>query len=533
MMSDESTKRERDENHNSSSLSEEDEFPETKKIKLEGASDEDTVLDLTNSAPPELDSGAYHNSFTEPTSLDEREDDNKCIADIQSKLKNNENDPSVLEDKVYVEEQPEALRNDESAFHSMEGRSTERIEDNLENIQEDSSLSQSQNKELNAEPNEPISLSNPNTIVEERGEISAQYVGKVIGKGGEMLRDLQARSGCRLDVDQNVPHGHPRILTYRGTRKKVDLAKQMVGIIVTLIHFIDRTNNLLQVATLCTPQGNETTLPLGSATRKDLAVPATAVGKIIGRSGEMVRELQSRSQAKIQVDHTAKGFKADTRLVSIVGTPEAVLKAEEMISFLVANPLLDAMKAIKMLVEDKMHRGGKWGSGPPYLNMPNQGQNMTPVDSSYNQQQPVAQHYGAPPFHTAGPSTGHGFVVPSQLQFGGYIERIQETEYFPAAKIYMGRIIGQKGVTINDLQKRSGCDIQINQDVPPGSDCIITIKGFRQSIEIAKQMLREIIEMGPDHPYAGGGGRKSNSMSFFGMSFLETNCLISRIYCYS
>jgi far upstream element-binding protein len=259
---------------------------------------------------------------------------------------------------------------------------------------------------------------------------------------------------------------------------------------------------------LCTPQGNETTLPLGSATRKDLAVPATAVGKIIGRSGEMVRELQSRSQAKIQVDHTAKGFKADTRLVSIVGTPEAVVKAEEMILFLVANPLLDAMKAIKMLVEDKMHRGGKWGSGPPYLNMPNQGQNMTPVDSSYNQQ-PIAQPYGAPPFHTTGPPTAPGFVVPPPLHFGGYIERAQETEYFPAAKIYMGRIIGQKGVTINDLQKRSGCDIQINQDVPPGSDCIITIKGFRQSIEMAKQMLREIIEMGPDHPYAGGGGRKS------------------------
>jgi KH domain len=79
-------------------------------------------------------------------------------------------------------------------------------------------------------PSVAATVTNPNSIVEERGEISAQYVGKVIGKGGEMLRDLQARSGCRLDVDQNVPHGNPRILTYRGTRKKVDLAKQMVRI---------------------------------------------------------------------------------------------------------------------------------------------------------------------------------------------------------------------------------------------------------------------------------------------------------------
>jgi hypothetical protein len=81
-----------------------------------------------------------------------------------------------------------------------------------------------------------------------------------------------------------------------------------------------------------------------------------------------------------------------------------------------------------------------------------------------------------------------------------------ESEIFPCSKMYMGRIIGQKGVTINDLQKRSGCDIQINQDVPVGHDCQITIKGNRQGIETAKKMLNDIIQMGVNHPYAGGGG---------------------------
>ena len=262
----------------------------------------------------------------------------------------------------------------------------------------------------------------------------------------------------------------------------------------------------MKVASLCTPQGNETTLPLGAATRKDLVVPASSVGKIIGRSGEMVRELQSRSLAKIQVDHTAKAYKSDTRMVSIVGTPEAVVKAEEMVLFLVANPLMDAMKAIRMLVDDKMLRGGRWGSGPPYPNMPNQGYNMTPVESAFNQQIPPQQYGG---YHQAGPPTALAYGIPPlQHGFGGYAERGPETEFFPASKLYMGRIIGQKGVTINDLQKRSGCDIQINQDVPPGQDCIITIKGSRQNIEMAKQMLREIIALGPNHPYAGGGGRK-------------------------
>ena len=38
----------------------------------------------------------------------------------------------------------------------------------------------------------------------------------------------------------------------------------------------------------------------------------------------------------------------------------------------------------------------------------------------------------------------------------------------------------------------------------PGQDCEITIKGSREGIETAKNMIKEIIEIGPQHPYAGG-----------------------------
>jgi len=82
----------------------------------------------------------------------------------------------------------------------------------------------------------------------------------------------------------------------------------------------------------------------------------------------------------------------------------------------------------------------------------------------------------------------------------------EEMEYFPCPKMYMGRVIGQRGVTINDLQRRSNTDIQINQDVPPGMDCQISLRGTREGIEAAKAMLREIIDSGPGHPYAGGHG---------------------------
>lgn len=354
-------------------------------------------------------------------------------------------------------------------------------------------------------------VTNPDAMVEERGNVAALYVGRVIGKGGEMIRDLQARSGCRIDVDQNVPQGQPRIITYRGTRRTVEDAKKMVTL-------------------LCQEDGNETLLPIGEAKRKQMSVPSSSIGKIIGRGGEMIRELQNRSQAKIQVDHSGNSQQSNMRSMTITGTSQAVLKAEEMVLFLVANPLMDATVSINMLVDDKGKNGGRWGSGPPYLSMPNHGQNMMPQGQQPPQQQHQPNPYGGggygqggppaggggypgypqqhqqPPPHLGGGAGHYGMPPTQQSHFG--MPGASEVEVFLSAKMYMGRIIGQKGMTINDVQKRSGCDIQVNQNVSPGQDCEITIKGSRQGIESVKQMLREIIEMGPNHPYAGGQGRK-------------------------
>ena len=313
--------------------------------------------------------------------------------------------------------------------------------------------------------------------IEEKDSISPLYVGRVIGKGGEMVRDLQARSGCRIDLDQTGPD---KIITYRGTRAKIDFAKSLVSI-------------------LCQPDGKPEDLPLGEAQRKIIFVPATVIGKIIGRGGEMIRALQNQSAAKIQVDHSGAGADPNQRQITVIGTPTSALKAEEMVNFIAANPQMDAMAGLQMLVRDKASSGAAWGTGPPYVNMPNGGVGMTQADQAY-----YGQAGGGPGAYGAAPGGyGAAAAMPPAAGPGGTV-----TDTVPAAKNYMGRIIGQKGVTINDLQRRSGCDIQINQDVAPGQDCIITITGPPGGVQTARQMLQEIIEMGANHPYAGGANRE-------------------------
>ncbi len=337
------------------------------------------------------------------------------------------------------------------------------------------------------------STSNPESaIVEERGEVPAIFIGRVIGKGGEMIRDLQARAGCRMDVDPSAGKpGSSRIIVYRGTRKTVDFAKRLVQM-------------------LCSENVSEADLPLGEAHRKLLVIPAHTVGKIIGRGGEMIRELQSRSQARIQVDHSGtSGIDPGQKQVTITGSEGAVLKGEEMVMFLVNNPMMDALQALNMLVEDKLHRGGTWGSGPPYPNLPNQGHNMQPPGGpsagfvgGYDQSPP--NNY--PPSYSPQQPGTVAAPMPNYMPNYGGPPGGPEMELFRAPRVYLGRIIGAKGVTINDLQRRSGCDIQINQDTPHGQDCEISIRGLRQGIEMVKQMIRDIIDIGPNHPYAGGAG---------------------------
>ena len=78
-----------------------------------------------------------------------------------------------------------------------------------------------------------------------------------------MIRDLQARSGARIEVGQDVTRGQTRGITYRGPRKNVVFAKHLVHLLLV--------------------QGvHENDLPLGEASQELFIIPSISVGKVIG-----------------------------------------------------------------------------------------------------------------------------------------------------------------------------------------------------------------------------------------------------------
>jgi rRNA processing protein Krr1/Pno1 len=65
----------------------------------------------------------------------------------------------------------------------------------------------------------------------------------------------------------------------------------------------------------------------------------------------------------------------------------------------------------------------------------------------------------------------------------------------PADKV--GIVIGSKGIIIQDIMRRSGCKIVVNQQVPPGEPSIIQITGKSFQIAEAKKLITAVILNGP------------------------------------
>ncbi|KAG5244170.1 far upstream element-binding protein [Salix suchowensis] len=76
----------------------------------------------------------------------------------------------------------------------------------------------------------------------------------------------------------------------------------------------------------------------GSGSSKKIEIPQGRVGVIIGKGGETIKYLQLQSGAKIQV---TRDMDADpnspTRMVELMGTPEQITKAEQLINDVLAE----------------------------------------------------------------------------------------------------------------------------------------------------------------------------------------------------
>ena len=146
-----------------------------------------------------------------------------------------------------------------------------------------------------------LELERESEIITRSVECPASMVGRVIGRGGETIKSLQATSGAHVAIDQSGAEGEPRFVTISGPRRCVDVASELV-------------ENLL----LGTGAAGGLLIVPGQITRS-VECPKERVGKIIGRGGETIRGIQMATGARLQIDQTRQPCQ-----VVMVGTDACV-----------------------------------------------------------------------------------------------------------------------------------------------------------------------------------------------------------------
>ncbi|XP_047221025.1 far upstream element-binding protein 2 isoform X1 [Girardinichthys multiradiatus] len=272
--------------------------------------------------------------------------------------------------------------------------------------------------------------------------IPAGKAGLIIGKGGETIKQLQERAGVKMILvqDGSQPPNIDKPLRIIGDPYKVQQAKEMVNeILRERDHsgFGDR---------------NEYGSRMGGG-GIDIAVPRQSVGVVIGRSGEMIKKIQSDAGVKIQ-------FKPDDgtgpeKIAHITGPPDQCQHAASIIT--------DLLQSIRAREE-----GGQ--GGPPGPGMP-----------------PGGRGRGGGQGNWGPPGEEMTFTIPAHK---------------------CGLVIGRGGENIKSINQQTGAFVEISRQMPPNGDPnykLFIIRGSPQQIDHAKQLIEEKIE-GPLCPVGGGPG---------------------------
>lgn len=221
-------------------------------------------------------------------------------------------------------------------------------------------------------------------------EIPSTLVGRIIGKGGETIRQLQNDSGAKVDIRKD----EPGIVRLGGSAECIARAKEMITDIIER----DRTQG---------PNNDAYGSRRPEKCEDVMEVPNAMMGRIIGRGGETIQKLQSDSGAKVDISKDQPGT------IRLSGSRDAISQARDMIMSLVEYGPQDKGKG-KGKSEDTMQ------------------------------------------------------VPPSMA----------------------GKIVGKGGETIMQIQQESGCKVDLKKEDLSGA---VRLCGSSDSIEKAKRFIKAVL----------------------------------------
>ncbi|KAI9664348.1 MAG: hypothetical protein M1831_002281 [Alyxoria varia] len=237
-------------------------------------------------------------------------------------------------------------------------------------------------------------------------------VGLIIGRHGETIRDLQDRSKCHVNiVGENRSVNGQRPVNLIGDSQSIEAATRAINEIVES-DTRGPPEPTPRAASYPPPPPQSGYSPYGAYPPPDMGrindfvnVPSEAVGMIIGKGGETIKDMQSTSGAKINVSPPAG---ADIeRHIEVIGTHAQIDNAKRLI--------WDKVQTVRINNAKREKQGGftrgndyppptpsTYGSYPP-------APAPAPAPAPYpGHSHPPPHHYAPPPHHENDPYAAYG-----------------------------------------------------------------------------------------------------------------------------
>ncbi|KAL2987176.1 hypothetical protein AAZX31_11G013400 [Glycine max] len=193
-------------------------------------------------------------------------------------------------------------------------------------------------------------------------EVPNNKVGVLIGKAGDTIRYLQYNSGAKIQITRDAdadPLCATRSVELIGSLESIDKAEKLMNAVIAEILQADAGGSPSLVARGLSPAQ----ATVGSE-QIQIQVPNEKVGLIIGRSGETIKSLQTKSGARIQVlipQHLPEGDDSKERTVQVTGDKRQIQIAQELIKEVMNQPVRPSSGGFGQ----QAHHPPRGGSGGP------------------------------------------------------------------------------------------------------------------------------------------------------------------------
>uniref|UniRef100_S4PXY4 p-element somatic inhibitor n=2 Tax=Pararge aegeria TaxID=116150 RepID=S4PXY4_9NEOP len=222
-------------------------------------------------------------------------------------------------------------------------------------------------------------------------------VGIVIGRGGDMIKKIQAETGCRVQFHQERDDGPGDKRCYlQGKPHQVDQARQMIEDLIASVNLAIRSGRARGPQQRNGAGGGgdrdfQQWPDQGQEIRVTFTVTNVKCGLIIGRGGEVIKQINAQSGAHCELDRRAQNNDRNNRTFYIRGHPEAVEHCKRIIMEKVGMPvnfIPDNGNGSGSGGGGNGNGGGNGGNGDYYGAAPNPGPPAWGYNPHWHHQQP-------------------------------------------------------------------------------------------------------------------------------------------------